>query len=112
MGIMGLALPWEQRIPPAPCERERRVEPFRNETAAPDSAAEALKADKIQINVEQTSQGLRIATVYPDAHSVHVDRLTVQRTARRARSIAKALRKMRHPTRIRQLSGFLEAPEP
>src|ERR1700681_4034335 len=45
MGIMGLALPWEQRVPPAPCERERRVEPFRNQTAAPDSAAEALKAD-------------------------------------------------------------------
>jgi RNA polymerase sigma factor (sigma-70 family) len=45
MGIMGLALPWEHRIPPAPCERERRVEPFRNQTAAPDSAAEALKAD-------------------------------------------------------------------
>jgi RNA polymerase sigma-70 factor (ECF subfamily) len=45
MGIMGLALPWEHRIPPAPCERERRVEPFRNQTAAPDSAAEALKAN-------------------------------------------------------------------
>ena len=60
-----------------------------------DRARAQSLLDKIQINVEQTSQGLRIATVYPDAHSVHVDRLTVQRTARRARSIAKALRKMR-----------------
>jgi RNA polymerase sigma factor (sigma-70 family) len=45
MGIMGLALPWGNRIPPAPCERERRVEPFRNQAAAPDAAAEALKAE-------------------------------------------------------------------
>jgi RNA polymerase primary sigma factor len=34
-------------------------------------------------------------------------------TRERIRQIeAKALRKMRHPTRIRQLAGFLEAPEP
>jgi RNA polymerase primary sigma factor len=34
-------------------------------------------------------------------------------TRERIRQIeAKALRKMRHPTRIRQLEGFLEAPEP
>ena len=33
-------------------------------------------------------------------------------TRERIRQIeAKALRKMRHPTRIRQLEGFLEAPE-
>ena len=30
MGIMGLALPWEHRIASAACERERRVEPFRD----------------------------------------------------------------------------------
>jgi len=36
-----------------------------------------------------------------------------QVTRERIRQIeAKALRKMRHPTRIRQLTGFLEAPEP
>ncbi len=45
MGIMGLALPWEHRIPPAPCQRERRVEPFRDQTAASDPAAEALRAE-------------------------------------------------------------------
>ena len=47
MGTMGLALPWEHRIPPVPCDRERRVEPFR-EPAVPaeiDSAAEAAKAE-------------------------------------------------------------------
>jgi RNA polymerase sigma-70 factor (ECF subfamily) len=49
MGIMGLALPWEHRIPPAPCERGRRVEPFRNQAAAPDAASEALKAEDIAL---------------------------------------------------------------
>jgi RNA polymerase sigma-70 factor (ECF subfamily) len=47
MGTMGLALPWEHRIPPVPCDRERRVEPFR-EPAVPaeiDPAAEAAKAE-------------------------------------------------------------------
>jgi RNA polymerase sigma-70 factor, ECF subfamily len=44
MGTMGLALPWKHRIPPVPCDRERRVEPFRN-PAAPDPAAEALRAE-------------------------------------------------------------------
>src|ERR1700687_963372 len=45
MGIMGLALPWENTIPPAPCGRGRRVEPFHNQAVAPDAAAEALKAE-------------------------------------------------------------------
>jgi RNA polymerase sigma-70 factor (ECF subfamily) len=47
MGTMGLALPWEHRIPPVPRDRERRVDPFR-ESAIPvelDPAAEAAKAD-------------------------------------------------------------------
>jgi RNA polymerase sigma factor (sigma-70 family) len=44
MGTMGLTLPWKHRIPPVPCERERRVEPFR-EVAAPDPAAEAIRAE-------------------------------------------------------------------
>jgi RNA polymerase sigma-70 factor, ECF subfamily len=47
MGTMGLALPWEHRIPPVPRDRERRVEPFR-EPASPtgiDPAAEAAKAE-------------------------------------------------------------------
>jgi RNA polymerase sigma-70 factor (ECF subfamily) len=47
MGPMGLALPWEHRIPPVPRDRERRVEPFR-EPATPagiDPAAEAARAE-------------------------------------------------------------------
>src|SRR5580704_13619877 len=47
MGTMGLALPWEHRIPPVPRNRERRVEPFR-ETAPPaeiDAAAKAARAE-------------------------------------------------------------------
>jgi RNA polymerase sigma-70 factor (ECF subfamily) len=39
MGIMGLALAWEARIP-AVAQRERRVEPFREQGAAPDAAAD------------------------------------------------------------------------
>jgi RNA polymerase sigma-70 factor (ECF subfamily) len=47
MGTMGLALPWEHRIPPVPRDRERRVEPFR-EPATPagiDPAAAAARAE-------------------------------------------------------------------
>ena len=47
MGTMGLALPWEHRIPPVPRDRERRVEPFRDPAppAGLDSAAEAARAE-------------------------------------------------------------------
>jgi RNA polymerase sigma factor (sigma-70 family) len=59
MGIMGLALPWENTIPPAPCERERRVELFRNQPAAPDAAAEALKAEDTALAAACRSGDLR-----------------------------------------------------
>jgi RNA polymerase sigma-70 factor (ECF subfamily) len=39
MGIMGLALAWQTRIP-AVAQRERRVEAFREQDAAPDVAAD------------------------------------------------------------------------
>jgi len=47
MGTMGLALPWEHRIPPVPRDRERRVEPFREpaEPAVLDPAAAAARAE-------------------------------------------------------------------
>jgi RNA polymerase sigma-70 factor (ECF subfamily) len=45
MGTMGLVLPWKHRIPPVPCERERPVESFRGQAAAPDPAADAMKAE-------------------------------------------------------------------
>jgi RNA polymerase sigma-70 factor, ECF subfamily len=44
MGIMGLALAWETRIAPA-VQRERRVEPFREEIAAAARAVEAGGAE-------------------------------------------------------------------
>jgi RNA polymerase sigma-70 factor, ECF subfamily len=47
MGTMGLALPWEHRIPPVPRDRERRLEPFRDPASLTglDAAAEAAKAE-------------------------------------------------------------------
>jgi RNA polymerase sigma-70 factor (ECF subfamily) len=47
MGTMGLALPWEHRIPPVPRDRERRVEPFREpaEPAGLDPVAAAARAE-------------------------------------------------------------------
>jgi RNA polymerase sigma factor (sigma-70 family) len=59
MGIMGLALPWEHRIPPAPCQRERRVEPFRDQAAASDPSAEALKAEDTALAAACQSGDLR-----------------------------------------------------
>jgi RNA polymerase sigma-70 factor (ECF subfamily) len=59
MGIMGLTLPWEHRIPPVPCERERRVEPFREQAAAPDPAAEAMKAEDVALAAACRSGDLR-----------------------------------------------------
>jgi RNA polymerase sigma factor (sigma-70 family) len=59
MGIMGLALPWEHRIPPAPCQRERRVEPFREQAAASDPSAEALRAEDIALAAACQSGDLR-----------------------------------------------------
>ncbi len=58
MGTMGLALPWEHRIPPVPCERERRVEPFRD-VAAPNPAAEAMRAEDSALAAACRSGDLR-----------------------------------------------------
>lgn len=44
MGNMGLALAWETRIPSV-AQRERRVEPFREQIAAPNRAADANRAE-------------------------------------------------------------------
>jgi RNA polymerase sigma-70 factor (ECF subfamily) len=47
MGTMGLALPWEHRIPSVPCDRERRVDSFREpaDPAGMDPAAAARAED-------------------------------------------------------------------
>jgi RNA polymerase sigma-70 factor, ECF subfamily len=44
MGNMGLALAWETRIPSI-AQRERRLEPFREQLAAPDRKAEADRSE-------------------------------------------------------------------
>jgi RNA polymerase sigma factor (sigma-70 family) len=58
MGTMGLALPWKHRIPPVPCERERRVEPFRD-VAAPNPAAETIRAEDSALAAACQSGDLR-----------------------------------------------------
>ncbi len=58
MGSMGLALPWEHRILPVPCQRERRVEPFRD-VAAPNAAAEAMRAEDSALAAACQSGDLR-----------------------------------------------------
>jgi RNA polymerase sigma-70 factor (ECF subfamily) len=44
MGIMGLALPWETKIPSV-AQQERRVEPFREQIAASERGAEANRTE-------------------------------------------------------------------
>jgi RNA polymerase sigma factor (sigma-70 family) len=58
MGTMGLALPWKHRIPPVPCGRERRVEPFQNQ-AATDPAAVAIRAEDSALAVACQSGDLQ-----------------------------------------------------
>jgi RNA polymerase sigma-70 factor, ECF subfamily len=45
MGFTGLALAWETRIPPAAHRRERRVEPFPEQSAAHHPAVDAAPAE-------------------------------------------------------------------
>jgi RNA polymerase sigma-70 factor (ECF subfamily) len=61
MGTMGLALPWEHRIPPVPRDRERRVEPFREPPppAGSDPAAEAVRAEDSALALACQSGDLR-----------------------------------------------------
>ena len=64
MGTMGLALPWEHRIPPVPRDRERRVEPFRDPAppAGPvgiDPAVEAARAEDSALAAACQSGDLR-----------------------------------------------------
>jgi RNA polymerase sigma-70 factor (ECF subfamily) len=61
MGTMGLALPWEHRIPPVPRDRERRVEPFREPATATgiDPAAEAARAEDSALAAACQSGDLR-----------------------------------------------------
>ena len=70
MGIMGLALAWETRIPSV-AQRERRVEPFRGQIAAPD-AAEAGRAEDAAMAAACRSGDLR---AYERLYSLHGARM-------------------------------------
>ena len=70
MGIMGLALAWETRIP-AVAQRERRVEPFRGQVAAPD-AAEAGRAEDTALAGACRSGDLR---AYERLYALHGARM-------------------------------------
>jgi RNA polymerase sigma-70 factor, ECF subfamily len=70
MGIMGLALAWETRIPSV-AHRERRVEPFRGQIAAPD-AAEAGRAEDAAMAAACRSGDLR---AYERLYSLHGARM-------------------------------------
>src|SRR6266852_2332999 len=70
MGIMGLALAWETRIP-AVAQRERWVEPFRGQVAAPD-AAEAGRAEDAALAAACRSGDLR---AYERLYSLHGARM-------------------------------------
>jgi RNA polymerase sigma-70 factor, ECF subfamily len=70
VGIMGLALAWETRIP-AVVQRERRVEPFRGQIAAPD-AAEAGRAEDTALAAACRSGDLR---AYERLYSLHGARM-------------------------------------
>jgi RNA polymerase sigma-70 factor, ECF subfamily len=70
MGIMGLALAWETRIP-AVAQRERRVEPFRGQIAAAD-AAEAGRAEDTALAAACRSGDLR---AYERLYSLHGARM-------------------------------------
>ena len=58
MGMMGLALAWETRIPPV-AQRERRVEPFREQVTAPDPTADSIRANDLALAAACQSGDLR-----------------------------------------------------
>ncbi len=71
MGMMGLALAWETRIPPV-AQRERRVEPFREQVAAPDPAADIMRAEDLALATACQSGDLR---AYERLYALHGARM-------------------------------------
>lgn len=49
MGFVGLTLAWENRIPPAVDQRERRVEPFHTQTGGAQVQADAARANDLAL---------------------------------------------------------------
>ena len=71
MGTMGLALPWEHRIPPVPHHSERRVEPFQSR-AASDPAIDAIRAEDAALAAACREGDLR---AYERLYSLHGARM-------------------------------------
>src|SRR5246500_5668861 len=71
MGNMGLALAWEARIP-ALAQRERRLEPYRGQIAAPDRGAEANQTEDMALAAACLSGDLR---AYERLYSLHGARM-------------------------------------
>jgi RNA polymerase sigma-70 factor, ECF subfamily len=67
MGNLGLALAWETRIPSI-AQRERRLEPFREQIAAPDRRAEADQSEDSALAEACRSGDLR---AYERLYSLH-----------------------------------------
>ena len=71
MGNVGLALAWETRIP-AIAQRERRLEPYREQIAAPDRGAEATQNEDLALAAACLSGDLR---AYERLYSLHGRRM-------------------------------------
>ena len=71
MGMMGLALAWQTRIHPV-AQRERRVEPFGKQAAAPDSVAETMRAEDFALATACQSGDLH---AYERLYSLHGARM-------------------------------------
>src|SRR5690349_10068838 len=71
MGNVGLALAWETRIP-AIAQRERRLEPYREQIAAPDRGADANRAEDAALAAACRAGDLR---AYERMYSLHGARM-------------------------------------
>jgi RNA polymerase sigma-70 factor, ECF subfamily len=71
MGNMGLALAWEARMPRA-AQRERRLEPFREQIAAPDSGVDAGRLEDAALAEACRTGDLR---AYERLYSLHGARM-------------------------------------
>src|ERR1700688_166792 len=71
MGNMGLALAWEARMPRA-AQRERRLEPFREQIAASDSGADAGRLEDAALAEACRTGDLR---AYERLYSLHGARM-------------------------------------
>lgn len=72
MGFMGLALAWEARIAPAVQYRERRVEPFRSQSAAQISPVDAARTEDFALAAACQRGDL---TAYERVYALHGARM-------------------------------------